>query len=777
GLDLDVLRAGVWPPESLQRGGAVYALTWGRDTTPETADRFAAMGLDFDPATATLRSRARLQVTLVTNPPAPSPCDPPAASGYLGADNQLLRVQVVSFDAATGTGKLLWAYNNGSTLYRCRTLDATTVELQMRPVSAEYQPRVGGVVQLLLAAADLGEGAYAAALTGHWATLATPYDADTRRITLPAALPAVFAPDATNPLFVRLWDQELDFSIGTPVALTGTGLQVTISRASIGETSAGAIALGDYWSFGARPSTPNAVYPERYLAAPQPPDGPRQWVSPLAVLAGTAGAGLAVVDDCRLPFDNLVELTARQPGEGGESCCCITVRPEQAGELQRIIDEAVQGNAGRVTVHLQAGLYALPEPLRIDKRHNGLTLAPCTGVRPLLTAAEQGDPGFSYGMIIVLEAEAISLTGIDFALPRAEFDPSLRQSFERAGANLPLDGWVPKQASVGVHILGSQQVTITDCRFRFPRDAELYFGAAVLLQGANGNVALRTCNIAGRAEVRPDSLLLGICLAPILRSDDGAIEASSVGVLEIEHCLFSRLHVAVLLAGQPEYLGLERNMTRDVRTSFWLLGFSERVGHSRNLLALIDQRANASPSLAKLWSQMRSETHLVFALCSALLIAPGALAIGQTAPREDSIRMRLSLHANHFDASSLPDERGSLDTLVWDLSSGSAQLLVDANTFVNRGELPTLTAALNGAFNITGNVIENRAAAVPGAAVPPALLVQPRDARESSTRFTVTGNTILGSTNLAQFPRAEWMPRLPPDLQALLTWEFFNAIG
>jgi hypothetical protein len=42
-IDLEVLRTGVWPPESMVRGGTVYALTWGRDTSPETADRFAEL--------------------------------------------------------------------------------------------------------------------------------------------------------------------------------------------------------------------------------------------------------------------------------------------------------------------------------------------------------------------------------------------------------------------------------------------------------------------------------------------------------------------------------------------------------------------------------------------------------------------------------------------------------------------------------------------------------------------------------------------------------------
>jgi hypothetical protein len=42
-LDLSLLRADTWPPESMQRRGTIYALTWGRDTDPEVADRFAAM--------------------------------------------------------------------------------------------------------------------------------------------------------------------------------------------------------------------------------------------------------------------------------------------------------------------------------------------------------------------------------------------------------------------------------------------------------------------------------------------------------------------------------------------------------------------------------------------------------------------------------------------------------------------------------------------------------------------------------------------------------------
>ncbi|CAN5635460.1 metallophosphoesterase [soil metagenome] len=40
-LDQEILRTGVWTPESMTRNGTVYALTWGRDNSLETVDRFA----------------------------------------------------------------------------------------------------------------------------------------------------------------------------------------------------------------------------------------------------------------------------------------------------------------------------------------------------------------------------------------------------------------------------------------------------------------------------------------------------------------------------------------------------------------------------------------------------------------------------------------------------------------------------------------------------------------------------------------------------------------
>jgi hypothetical protein len=750
---------------------------------------WSQFGLDYQPASAALLSRARLRVTMVSNPPAPSPCDPQAASGYLGADNQLLRVQVVAFDAATGKGKLLWAYNNGSTLYRCRALDATTIELATRPVSAEYQPRTGAAAQLLMAAADLGEGAYAAALTGHWATLAAPYDIETRRVTLPAALPSVLTPPAGGtpanapPLFLRLWDQELDFTLDTPLALTNTGLQVTVSR-----NGAGPLHPGDYWCFGARPATPNAVYPERYLTAAQPPDGPRMWTCPLAVLQASDAAGLRVIDDCRLPFDNLPELTARQPGN---DCCCLTIGPKQTPELQAILDKAVQAESGPVTLRLQTGTYALRQPLVIDARHAGLTIAACTGASPILAAAEPEDSSFSYGLLLVLGADRIKFSGIEFNLPAARFDDKLHRAFSSAAKQLPLLRWTPMSWSVGVHAVQCLELDIDDCHFRMPSQKDLQFAAGVLIQGENGKIAIQRCRFSV-PRVEGSALVLGVCLAPILRDEDGSLALSSAEVLQIEDCTFSLLHVAMLLIGQAYYLNVVNNITRTVGSSLIQVAFESASARGQDVFEMMERRATDSAGMKMLWALLKADAVFLRAISTALLMALGGLPIesasrgfiytlggmkaaqdgrGAAAPG----RSRAVIGANHFDSVPAGDNIGGPDTLVWDLDGDSAQLLITGNSFASRSRLPTLTAALDGAFNITGNVIENQSKSTASGTL--ALLVQPRTNDERAVpQFTVSGNSIFGDTNLAQFVRTEWQQKLNPEFLPILTWEFFNAI-
>ncbi len=42
-FDPGIFQAGAWTDHEMARGGSVYAVTWGRDNSPETLDRFAGM--------------------------------------------------------------------------------------------------------------------------------------------------------------------------------------------------------------------------------------------------------------------------------------------------------------------------------------------------------------------------------------------------------------------------------------------------------------------------------------------------------------------------------------------------------------------------------------------------------------------------------------------------------------------------------------------------------------------------------------------------------------
>ena len=83
-LDLALLHADHWSEEAMKRGGTIYALTWGRDTTPETADRFAAM-VDADwfvtghqPCDEGFRQASHRQIIIDGTNPYPAYCLFPA---------------------------------------------------------------------------------------------------------------------------------------------------------------------------------------------------------------------------------------------------------------------------------------------------------------------------------------------------------------------------------------------------------------------------------------------------------------------------------------------------------------------------------------------------------------------------------------------------------------------------------------------------------------------------------------------------------------------------
>lgn len=354
--------------------------------------RWKSEGLGFNAKTMRLEPTATLMVSLSSSVSKPDPCNPQAQGGYLGADNQLIRVQISGTDQATGNPKFVWGFDDASFLYRL-DLDANNkqlLHLQSRPVDAAHQPRANQAVEVLRSAAELANREYVASLSGVVLVLNKPYDPDTQMISLPAPmtkLPDEFYDSKQTPrVFLRVWEQEVVFTPGTAMDLGDTGLQVTL------QAPGNVFHTGDYWLFAVRPSTPQQVYPERYLEDFQSPDGPRMWACPLGVITWNKEEGM-LAEDCRNPFDNLVELTKRKQGTG---CCTVSVRPKDlTGKttLQSIVDSLIRpamvltaadaGTAGNDIEFAVTKVFPDPDPLQtsfnialLDRHtYSGLTTA------------------------------------------------------------------------------------------------------------------------------------------------------------------------------------------------------------------------------------------------------------------------------------------------------------------------------------------------------------------------------------------------------------------
>ena len=423
--DPDLKDVALGGPDTAQRARLLQRIvrlaTGGKTCTAGLAsaiDKWRSEGLWFDPDTMRLTSGSTLRVSY-SGQAQTDPCQPIAQGGYVAPDNQLIRVQISGTDPLTGNPKFLWGFDDASFLYR---VDADpnnpqNLILESAPVDSEHQPVAGQAIEVLRSAAELSNGGYVAALSGFVATLTQSYAPDTQTVTLP---PGVFLPpeylSATQspptPLFLRVWEQEVVFSPGTPAALGTTGVQVTIRPP--GGLS---FHVGDFWMFAVRPSTPQIVYPERYNQSPQPPEGPRLWVCPLGVIDWNEDIG-TLAADCRNPFDNLVDLSKRQQG-----CCTITVRPQdlattnlqailnQAASPTMIVEAANTGTPGNNISIQVTNLQLDATPPKFDlivsevDRYLGVTVGGFSGIDNII-GDNQGGP--NTGLVHILNRNSIN---------------------------------------------------------------------------------------------------------------------------------------------------------------------------------------------------------------------------------------------------------------------------------------------------------------------------------------------------------------------------------
>ncbi len=345
---------------------------------------FAPMGtIDAEMKMATT---ATLTVTFTAAAVVGDLCAPPTAGGYLGAENQAIRVQMVD------SGHYTWGFDNAAPLYRAAVTSRAglpvVVTLLASPRDAAHWPLRNQVVEILPWSAALANNEPVAELSGHLCKVAVSYDPDTLAFEIDVPLPAGFnrwttrsdaADFATEFVYVRVWNRGEDLAspasipIGTG-ALGSTGLSVAFAG--------GPLRPADHWVIAARPAAPDAVAPWKLtLPSGAPPNGIDRYRVPLGLIEWTSDAnGNAtgiLIDDCRPPFLPLTRL---------RGCCTYTVGDGviSYGMFATIADALAALPATGGTICVLPGTFR--EAVRIVDRTN-ITLHGC-GPRSRIVAPE-----------------------------------------------------------------------------------------------------------------------------------------------------------------------------------------------------------------------------------------------------------------------------------------------------------------------------------------------------------------------------------------------------
>jgi hypothetical protein len=488
-------------------------------------------GVTIDPYSLQLLSSATLQAGFVPGPANTDPCTPAAAGGYLGADNQMVRVTVTQFDAAKQTGVLLWGWNNASLLYRATATDPLTLTLTNTPVDEEHAPQQNQMVEILRSELNLADNNYIAEGQGFVTSLAQGYSFDTGEIVLADPLPAAYQ-NNKNPLFVRLWQAEVPFNTDDPTALDDvSGITVSINMTALPTH----IAARPFWRFAVRPATPQNIYPQRYADKPQPPDGPRQWITDLAVCEALE-SGVDVLEDCRNIWG----------GQDGGGCCGLVLGPDDVaarGGLQVVVDALA---AGPAVLSLRPGVYPLAAPLVLQKNHNGLVIEGCCPTGAQLTAAGADLTPFRTGLIVLDGVENITLRQLEIVAPAVPVNTKNTK--------------VQLSTLCGVMVAEALYLTIEGCTFPLTAPSATAFGGGILVFGPTLGVTLSRNWFTAGAQVGD---LLGV-LALVTDSDASA----ELDQWDIVDNRFDNLAFAVVGFAQLGLVGCRHNVAAGCGAGF-----------------------------------------------------------------------------------------------------------------------------------------------------------------------------------------------------------------
>ncbi|MBN1875053.1 MAG: hypothetical protein JXA33_12545 [Anaerolineae bacterium] len=311
-----------------------------------------------------LASDANLTVTFATLGAPGDLCTSTAAGGYLGAENQAIRVQLVD-----GT-HFTWGFNNAAPLYRVQAAaDRRTLTMLTEPKDQAQWPLAKQIVEVLPWAAVLSNNEKVAEMHGYLTRVDTSYNPDTGdldtggTLTLVDPIPTDGFDDWTaradaaqlglgdTYYYLRVWDRgsdctslpEIPFTPGIAVPLGNTGLEITFSGTQF--------RTADYWIIAARPETPQRIVPWQ-LESGRPPHGLRMFATPLAVIQWRVQDDKlnADVQDCRPHFPPLTNITAKDVSFDNNLC-----QMSNAKTVQDALDILCQQDGGKCTLTATPG--------------------------------------------------------------------------------------------------------------------------------------------------------------------------------------------------------------------------------------------------------------------------------------------------------------------------------------------------------------------------------------------------------------------------------------
>jgi hypothetical protein len=789
-------------PDTMQRQRILQHFVRQLSPSGDLGDSWSAVvgslssaGLQFDPATMRAESAAALKVSFTNPTVAPGPCQPVMTGGYLGAENQMIRVMVADADTS-GVPTIVWGFDDASFLYRIQAakFDAgtgnTTLTLASAPVDSYHIPVAGQAVEVLRDAAQLTatspvqlqETDFIASPAGVVTPIASAYDPNQRQLVVSGQLPPDYLSDATPQLFLRVWQSAVAAPPDQPIPLVSvnqagtaadTGVAVTLS------SSTGAFHQGDFWRFALRPIQPAVVYPGRYLAGPQPPDGPRTWACPLAVVEWEAGD--ATILHAVPPFAGLAELTAK----GG--CCTVDVGPSDVdggASLPYLLASYV--NRGPVTICLEPGTYTLPAPLVLGPGLDGLTLQ---GSREGVVLQAPNAPGaeFVSGLIAVQGASSVTIRGIELApapvtatLPAGAFASLSSQN------QVLLDAFGTQlQVAFGICASSAAGLTVQDCTVTLPAPGgSNFFGAGVYASGTMTGASVANCTFGSAAALTtapfydlaagiqpqpqpPWQLTFGYLQVP----SSAAAGTGGIGLLDdasIQGCSFQDVTVPALLMAGLGSLSIDRNTVRDSYGGFWLVSLDPAQS------GFFDPNAVGNPATFHTFAQQGTAP----LLDRILVIAP---AIGQalpppppgSAPQPPAAAgsLRLAFRDCQVDAVITGSNSGA-GLLVINLAEATGSAVVHGSRIRNR--FPAGAAALAYGLeeaSITGNILANEVAA--GELPAPDLNSFSMALSATATPLgvpavAITGNVLVGTTGLPARPGT-----IPSVLQ---NWDVLNTV-